>query len=334
MKRVAVIGAGVWGRQLLRVLRTQIPEELAIVCDVNEENLAVAHKRYPDLDQYTDYKVLLDRDDVQALVVAAPPDQQEQIALDALQAGKDLFVDVPHALSVKMAEQLATVAEERKLIFMVGHIPLYHPAVSHLRKMVADGFLGQIQYMQAARAGLGRGRQTKNVLWSYAPNDIALAIDLLQSDPVTVSVTGSAFVEPGSADVIFASLHFGDGSIAHLHASWLAPHRERRVMVVGSRQTALFDDVPATEKIRIYNKISEARENYQTYGEYQAMQAGDLFIPKLPAAEPLAMECQHFLTCVEKREQPLTDGEFGVRVIRVLEAAQQSLDAGGAPVSV
>ncbi len=334
MKNLAIIGLGVWGQQLLRVFRQQRGGSVAVVCDSNEERLAAVEKQIADIETHLDPADVFKRDDIEAVAIAIAPKDQPRIAHAAMEAGKDVFVEIPPALSLKEAEQLTEAAEKHDVIFMTGFIMLFHPAVQHLRKQLADGYLGNIHYIQAARAGLGRSRQTDNVLWSYTPNDVAFAVDLIGKDPVRVTATGAAFMEPGHADVVFVTLHFGDGTLAHLYSSWLAPHRERRVVLVGSRQTAVFDDIPATEKVRVYGKVSSKRVDYRDFGEYLAMQSGDVFIPRLPPTEPLAAECAHFIECVEKRQQPIANGEMAQRVIRILEAAQQSLEAGGAPVNI
>jgi len=334
MKNIAIIGLGVWGQQLLRVFRQQRGGSVAVVCDSNEERLATVQKHIADIDTYSDPADVFKRDDIEAVAIAVAPQDQPEMTRSAIEAGKDVFVEIPPALSVEVMERLTTAATEADVILMTGFIMLFHPAVQHLRKQLSDGYLGSIHYIQAARAGLGRSRQTDNVLWSYTPNDVAFAIDLIGKDPVRVTATGAAFMEPGHADVVFVTLHFGDGTLAHLYSSWLAPHRERRVVLVGSRQTAVFDDIPATEKVRVYGKVSTKRSDYRDFGEYLAMQSGDVFIPRLSPTEPLAAECAHFIECVEKREQPITNGELAIRVIRVLEAAQKSLEAGGAPVTI
>ncbi|MEA3297225.1 MAG: Gfo/Idh/MocA family oxidoreductase, partial [candidate division Zixibacteria bacterium] len=194
--------------------------------------------------------------------------------------------------------------------------------------------LGKVYYLYASRVNLGKVRNIENALWSFAPHDISIILYLLGKDPVRVTSTGSAYLQPGIEDVVFTTLHFGDGTMAHIHVSWLDPHKDRKLVVVGSKKMAMFDDSQASEKIRLYDKGVDTKQDYETYGEYLTTRTGDITIPQIRSSEPLADECRHFLECIEKRELPRSDGIEGLRVLKVLDAAQKSLEAGGAPVSL
>ena len=216
---------------------------------------------------------------------------------------------------------------------MVGHLLEYHPAVAMLRTLVQAGELGDIYYLYSQRVNLGIVRRDENALWSLAPHDISVILHLLDQEPDAVSARGECYLQPGIEDVVFANLHFADGKMAQLQLSWLDPHRIRRLTVVGSRKMAVFDDVESAEKVRIYDKAAE-RPEYDSYGESINLRFGDVVIPRLEMREPLKLECEHFSACVREGKTPLSDGRDGLRVVRVLEAAQASLSQNGAPVEL
>jgi predicted dehydrogenase len=252
----------------------------------------------------------------------------------AIKAGKDVFVEKPLVLSVAEGEQLVEEADKLNRILMVGHIMVYHPATLYLKDKIDSGELGKVYYLCASRVNLGKVRNIENALWSFAPHDISIILFLLQQQPVKVTSTGSSYLQPGIEDVVFTVLHFDDGTMAHIHVSWLDPRKDRKLVVVGSEKMAEFDDSRAAEKIRLYDKGVNTRQDYETYGEYLAIRTGDIVIPRIRTAEPLAEECRHFLDCIETRTQPRSDGVEGLRVLRVLDAAQRSLEKSGAPVTL
>ena len=334
MKHLAIAGVGDWGRNLLRNFYNLSTDGLVLACDKDEKRLAYVRANYPGVETTSRFDDVLRRVDVEAVILATPPASHFEMAMGAIKAGKDVFVEKPLVLAVADGEQLVAAAEKAGRVVMVGHIMVYHPATIYLKKQIDDGVLGKVYYLYASRVNLGKVRDIENALWSFAPHDISIILYLLGKDPVRVTSTGSAYLQPGIEDVVFTTLHFEDGTMAHIHVSWLDPHKDRRLVVVGSKKMAVFDDGEASEKVRLYDKGVDARQAYETYGEYLTIRTGDILIPQIKSGEPLALECRHFLDCIEKREKPRSDGAEGLRVLRVLDAAQKSLQAGGAPINL
>jgi predicted dehydrogenase len=243
-------------------------------------------------------------------------------------------VEKPIALNVEEAKAMVDLAGRRGLVLMVGHLLLYHPAVTHLKEMIDNGELGDVYYVYTERRNLGKVRQDENAMWSLAPHDISVALLLLGEMPVTVAAQGQAYLQSGIEDTVFFTLRFSDGRLVHSHVSWLDPHKVRRLTVVGSRQMAVFDDVEPAEKLRIYDKGVERTPEYESYGDALTLRFGDIYVPRIEMQEPLRLECQHFLDCVENRQQPLSDGQNGLQALHVLDALQRSLDNEGRLVTL
>ncbi len=334
MKNIAIAGVGAWGRNLLRNFHNLAGGGLVLACDESPDRQKYVRENYAGVEASGDYDDVIKRDDIEAVILATPPAAHFEMAMKAIEAGKDVFVEKPLVLSVSDGEKLVEAADKAGRILMVGHIMVYHPCTLYLKEQIDQGTLGRIYYLYASRVNLGKVRDIENALWSFAPHDISIILYLLEKDPVQVTSTGSSYLQPGIEDVVFTTLHFGDGTMAHIHVSWLDPHKDRRITVVGSKKMAEFDDSAAAEKIRLYDKGVDTRQDYETYGEYLAIRTGDIVIPQIKTVEPLAEECRHFLRCIDKREKPRSDGAEGLRVLRVLDAAQKSLEAGGAPVSL
>ncbi len=334
MKNVAIAGVGAWGKNLLRNFHTLCGDNLVLACDGQKERCEYVRKTYPGLETTTEFDDIVKRDDIEAVILATPPASHFDMAMAAIKADKDVFVEKPLVLSVAEGEMLVEEAEKRKRVLMVGHIMVYHPATIFLKEQIDRGELGRVYYLYASRVNLGKVRDIENALWSFAPHDISIILYLLEKQPVQVTSTGSAYLQPGIEDVVFTVLHFDDGTMAHIHVSWLDPRKDRKLVVVGSKKMAEFDDSRAAEKIRLYDKGVDTKQDYETYGEYLAIRTGDIVIPRIKAGEPLAEECRHFLNCIETRERPRSDGLEGLRVLKVLDAAQRSLSAAGAPVKL
>ncbi|MEC9072913.1 MAG: Gfo/Idh/MocA family oxidoreductase, partial [Myxococcota bacterium] len=255
---------------------------------------------------------------------------------------KHTYVEKPITLDVEEAAELVELARERDLRLMVGHLLLYHPCINWLKESIDSGELGQVLYLNSLRVNLGKVRTDENAMWSLAPHDISVAIYLLGELPVEVCAQGFTYLQrrAGIQDVVFLTLRYQDGRAAQIHTSWLDPHKKRQLTVVGSRKMVTFDDMQATEKVRVYDKGVDGTENldvaptYESYGDLLTLRSGDVLIPRVPMREPLRSLCEHFLACVDNGESPLTDGQNGLDVLRVLRAAQESLETGGVPVSV
>jgi predicted dehydrogenase len=331
---IGQIGLGAWGRNLLRTFYN-IPEAgLKIGCDVSTEQLSRISGAFPGVTWTKDYSELVSDSDINAVVIATPPADHFQLASRALEAGKDVFVEKPLALNVDDGRKLVELADKNDRILMVGHIMEYHPASLKLKEFISSGKLGRVYYLYSSRVNLGKVRDIENSLWSFAPHDISLIMFLLGKIPVGVTSTGASYLQKEIEDVSFLTLHFEDKTMAHIHVSWLDPHKERKLTVVGSKMMAVFDDTESTEKIRLYDKGVDTKLDYTTYGEYLSLRAGDILIPKVDSTEPLMAECKHFIDCVQNRKRPISDGNDGLRVLTVLTAAQDSMQKGGAPVEI
>jgi predicted dehydrogenase len=332
MVRVGVVGLGAWGWNVARNFATMRECQLVACCDADAERGESAARAWPGVKSVTEFDDLL-KEDIEAVVIAAPAVTHHPLAKKALLAGKDVFVEKPFALNVRDAEELAQLAEKYNRILMVGHLLEYHPVVRRLRKMIQEDELGSVYYIYTQRVNLGRIRGDENAMWSFAPHDISQILYMLGMEPVNVSARGQSYIQDGIEDVVFLSLFFENRIMAHIHISWLDPHKVRKTTIVGSRKMAVFDDAEATEKLRIYDNHAEMPPA-KSYGEAIQVRFGDILIPRVETGEPLQIECKHFVECVANRKTPLTDAQDGLRVIRIIEAAQKSLEMDGIPVEI
>ena len=330
---LAVIGAGYWGKNLVRNFATIERSSLKYVCDVNEKLLAAHKRNFPFIETATDPQTVLDDPDVQAVVIATPVPTHFELATRALEAGKHVYVEKPLTLEASQGKALVELARRRKCKLMVGHLLEYHPAVTYLKDMVDRGQLGRPYYMYTQRVNLGIVRQNENAWWSLAPHDISVICYLLGSEPVSVAANGQCYLQRDIEDVVFATIKFADGKMAHVHCSWLDPHKIRKMTVVGPERMVTFDDMEATEKIRVFDKGAMIRNDLTTsYADIISLRFGDIVIPKVPSGEPLSIECRHFIEGVLDDRPIRSDGADGLRVVQVLEAGQRSLKNQGAPV--
>ena len=330
---IAVVGTGDWGANLVRNFARLPGARLAALSDSDPKRLAAAAAQNPGAKAYASVEEVARDPQVQGAVVSASAASHYPLARTLLEAGKDVYVEKPLALEVAHAEELVRLARERSRILMVGHLLLYHPAVRYVKDLIARGDLGDLYYIYSQRVNLGMVRHDENALWSFAPHDLSVILHLLDLEPVDVVARGSAFLQSDVEDVVFVDLRFPNGKLAHAHVSWLDPHKLRKFTVVGSRKMVVFDDMEASEKVKIYDKGVE-QGRIVSYGESLTVRSGDIVIPKISLQEPLAIECRHFVECVRDRKPPLTPGEDGLKVVRVLAAAQASLEQGGVPVTV
>jgi predicted dehydrogenase len=332
--RLGIVGVGDWGRNLLRNFARLKECQISFICDSDEKNLKKASVLFPYYEVSKDYQKAITQNSVDAVIVATPPDSHFQVAKEALLSGKHVFVEKPLVLDLAEGEELCRLASDKNKMIMVGHIMMYHAATRKLREYIQKGELGEVYYIYTQRVNLGKVRHNENALYSFAPHDISLVCYLLDKTPVKVSATGSSYIQDGIEDVVFVTLHFADRIMAHIHVSWLDPHKDRKVTIVGSKKMAVFDDTEASEKIWLYDKGVDSKFDYTTYGEYLSLRSGDILIPKIDSVEPLESECKHFVECVREGKQPLSDGKEGLKVLRVLQAAQKSLKSGGTPVEI
>jgi predicted dehydrogenase len=323
--RVAVAGLGYWGPNLARNFAGLPGSELRWLCDADPEALARAGDAVRGARTTTSLDEVLADPEVDAVALATPVPTHAALAVRVLQAGKHCFVEKPLAQDVEQAEQALDAARTAGRVLMVGHLLEYHPGVRKLKEIAASGELGAIHYIYSNRLNLGKLRADENALWSLGAHDVSVLLYLADGEePVECEARGESYMQAGIEDVVFCYLRFPSGLAAHLHLSWLDPHKERRFTVVGARRMATFDDMDLERKVTVYDKGFDERVG--SYGEY-ITRSGDIWSPRVPAVEPLRVECEHFVACVREGRAPRSDGESGVRVVRVLDALQQSLAA-------
>ncbi len=326
--RIAVLGCGAWGMNHVRVWHRL--GSLQAVCDSDTSRLAQVADEFAPVETFADPEAVFADPTIDAVVLATPAVTHAELALRAIESGKDVLVEKPLATALGEAEKVLAVAERERAVLMVGHVLEYHPATLALRRLVEEGELGKLLYLYSHRLNFGRVRTEENALWSFAPHDIALLIRLLGAMPLEVSCRGGAFLSEGVADTTVMNLKFPGPIQAHIFVSWLHPFKEHRFVVVGDRQMAVFDDTaPWGEKLVLYPNTVEWRG-----GQVPVARKAEAVPVPLEEGEPLLAECEQFLECITARRAPLTDGTSGLRVLRVLDAGERSLQKGGAPTSM
>ncbi len=325
--RVGVAGLGYWGPNLARNLAAIPGCELAWLCDASQQARERLAPAFPAARTSGDLAELLDDPALDAVVLATPVPTHAELAVAVAQAGKHCFVEKPLATTAAEAERAVAAAERAGRILMVGHLLEYHPAVARLKELIATRELGELYYIYGNRLNLGKLRADENALWSLGAHDVSVVLHLIGEEPVECLAQGASYVRPSVQDVVFCFLRFPSGIVAHLHLSWLDPHKERRITVVGERRMATFDDMLIEGKLTIYDKGFD--EDTRSWGEYIA-RSGDTFSPRVPNLEPLRLECEHFIESIRTGTPPRSDGHSGLRVVRVLERLQASLEQGGA----
>jgi len=327
--KVGVLGAGYWGPKLIRNFQEISDADMAVVCDLRKDRLSHIQELYPTVRLTSSYHELLESD-VEAVAIATPILTHHKLAKQALNAGKHVLVEKPLTANSEEAEDLVQTAERKGLALMVGHTFEYNPAVECLRKLISSGELGRIYYLNATRVNLGIFQRDINVVWDLAPHDVSILMYILGMIPVTVSARGGAYVQPKVHDVAYLTLQFPNDVLADVRVSWLDPCKIRRITVVGSKKMVVYDDVEATEKIKIYDKGVDMPPYSDTLEEFHlSYRYGDITTPAISGVEPLRLECQHFLDCIRTGERPRSDGRDGLEVVRILEAATRSLLNGG-----
>jgi predicted dehydrogenase len=330
--QIAVAGVGGWGKNLARNFHQLAEARLRYVCDLDPKKLDQVARQLPGSTLTRDFDAVLRDPDVQAVVIATPAPRHHALAKMALEAGKDVYVEKPFTLEIGHAEELIAIAERNKRVLMVGHLLEYHPVVTRLKEMITREELGRLYYIYSQRVNLGTVRADENALWNFAPHDISVIMFLLGAAPTDVAARGQSYLQKGVEDVVFLSMNFGGRAMAHVHVSWLDPHKIRKLTLVGDRKMAVFDDLEANEKLRVYDKGAHVNQDYSTFAEYVGLRFGDITMPYIKVGEPLQIECRHFIDCVRSRRPPVSDGQDGLRVVKVLDAAQRSLKANGEPV--
>ena len=320
---VAVLGCGYWGQNLVRNF-AQLGA-LALVCDPAETGRTRASQIAPGIEVSDSFDAVFARKEIQGVVLATPAETHHPLALKALEAGKDVLVEKPLALNLRQGVEMQGAAEKNGRILMVGHLLEYHPAVLKLRELLKEGALGRVNYIYSNRLNFGKIRIEENALWSFAPHDIAVILRLFGELPIEVTCVGGSYLTPNLADATVSGLHFRGGQRAHIFVSWLNPFKEQKLVVVGEKRMAVFNDVAKEDKLVLYNQWIEMDKRQPI------LQKGEAESIALAPDEPLRKECEHFLECMRTRQQPLSDAGSGNQVLRVLEACQISLQLNGRP---
>ncbi len=332
---IGIIGCGYWGPNLLRNFAENEVSDLRWMCDLDAKRLETLRRRYPAAQTTSDYKQLFADPQLDAVVIATPVATHFQFSREALRSGKHVLVEKPFTASVCEAEELIELAEQNGLTLMVDHTFVYTGAVRKIKEMVERGELGDLLYFDSVRINLGLFQRDLNVVWDLAPHDFSIMDFILARQPEAVTATGSCHIEHGIENIAYVMLKFSDQFIAHFHFNWLAPVKIRRTLIAGSLKMVVYDDIEPTEKIRVYdkgvtaNRLDASATKEDAYRTLVSYRTGDVWVPKLDSTEALRHVCQDFLDAIVKSRPPLTDGRAGLRVVRLLEAAQQSIKQGG-----
>jgi len=337
---VGVIGCGYWGPNLLRNFAESEAAELRWICDLDVNRLAAMGRRYPAARATTDYKSLLADQTLEAVAIATPVWTHFSFAKEALEAGKHVLVEKPLTASVAEAEQLVELAERNNLALMVDHTFIYTGAVRKIKEMVQGGEIGDLLYFDATRINLGLFQDDINVVWDLAPHDLSIMDYVIGRQPEAVTATGSCHIKKGIENIAYVLLRFPDEFIAHFHFNWLSPVKIRRTLIAGSHKMVVYDDIEPTEKVRVYDSgvtTTHAEEQIDREAAYRTLvsyRTGDVWVPKLDSSEALHYVCKEFLDAISEKRPPLTDGNAGLRVVRLLDAAQRSIRQNGNPVKL
>ena len=322
---VGVVGLGHWGKNVVRSFASTKNCRLVSICDASPTLLQQQQSLYPHAQATENFEHLLQDDRLDAVAIATPAPSHFALAQKALLAGKHVYVEKPMTLHAEQAQELVDLSERKKRKLMVGHLLEYHPAVNFIKRQITEGELGEVYYMYCQRLNLGIVRQSENAFWSLAPHDISVILYLFGMEPSDIVATGQCFLQPNIEDVVFVTLYFPDGKIAQIHVSWLDPHKERKMVLVGSEKMLVFDDTHPTESVRIFNKGACLRGDVASGSASVGVRHGDIFIPHLPAGEPLGLETQHFVDSILHDTIPRSDGRDGLRVVRILEQVDAQL---------
>jgi len=333
--KVAVVGCGYWGQNLLRNFCELEGAEVVLACDFDSSALVRAKRRYPTLEVTESYKDVLTDARVEAVVLATPVSTHYPFACQALQAGKHVLVEKPLAQSTRQVQELIDLAKRVGKTLMVDHTFLYTSAVRHMKKLVDSGEIGQLLYFDSVRINLGLVQSDVNVLWDLGPHDLSIMDHLCGRDPISISATGVTHLTTPHQNIVYVNIHFEDNFIAHFHLNWLAPVKVRRTLVGGSKKMIVYDDVENSEKIKVYDKgITQNHDPERRERMLTGYRNGDVLIPNLETTEALRLMVREFVTAIAEKRPPLSDGHAGYRIVRLLEAAQQSIEQNGRVVQL
>ncbi|MBI4653694.1 MAG: Gfo/Idh/MocA family oxidoreductase [Nitrospirae bacterium] len=334
--KLGVIGCGYWGPNLIRNFSENYHTDIKYVCDINENRLERIRLRYPHITATTNYKNILKDNDIQVVAIATPVHSHYNLAKDALEAGKHLLIEKPFTSKVKEAEELVELANKKNLMLFVDHTFIYTGAVKKIKEVISSGGVGDIYYFDSVRVNLGLFQSDINVIWDLAPHDVAIMDYLLTEKPKSVVATGASHTHSKIEDIAYVSINFKNNLIAHFHLNWMSPVKIRRIILGGNKKMIVFDDLDPADKVKIYDKgITLAKTNKKTvYQNRIQYRIGDMYAPNIDNTEALKIMVDHLADCLLNKKTPITDGESGLRVVRILEAAEKSMKKGGIKISL
>lgn len=331
--KIGIIGCGYWGPNLIRVFNEIESCHVKFVCDLKQERLANISRKYQHTNVTDNHNALLNDKDLDAVIISTPVSTHYRLAKEALLKNKHVFVEKPLSDSSAEGEELVSIAEKQGKVLMVGHTFLYSPPVTKVKELIKDNTVGNIYYIDSSRVNLGLFQPDVSVIWDLGPHDVSIILHWLDAEPIAVNAIGSSYVQRNIDEVSFIALKFGNGIIAHINISWLAPCKLRRTTIVGSKNMVVYDDTESVEKVKIYDQ--GVVKNPEDFGEFQlTYRSGDIVSPHINNTEPLKLECLDFLAAIQTGKKPESDGKFGLKVVKVLEAAQESLKNKGAAISL
>ncbi|HNS14505.1 MAG TPA: Gfo/Idh/MocA family oxidoreductase [Syntrophorhabdaceae bacterium] len=332
---IGVIGFGYWGPNLVRNFSELQKSKVLAICDARPERLKSAQLRYPGVETTNDFRELMDHKGIDAIAIATPVSSHYELAMESLKAGKHVLVEKPLTMTSEQGIRLIDEAEKRSLTLMVDHTFLYTGAVRKIKDLVDTNGVGEVYYYDSVRVNLGLFQHDVNVIWDLAVHDLSIMDYVLGMEPVAVSATGISHVTGKPEDIAYLTLFFDSRVIAHIHVNWLAPVKVRSTLIGGDKKMIVYDDLEPSEKIKIYDKgITLGNNGEGIYKEMIGYRTGDMWAPKLDTAEALKLEAVHFLQCIEEKKKPVTDGAAGLRIVKILEAATESMKEHGRPLEL
>jgi predicted dehydrogenase len=332
---IGVIGFGYWGPNLVRNFSELQKSKVLAICDARPERLKSAQLRYPGVETTNDFRELMDHKGIDAIAIATPVSSHYELAMESLKAGKHVLVEKPLTMTSEQGARLIDEAEKRSLTLMVDHTFLYTGAVRKIKDLVDTNGVGEVYYYDSVRVNLGLFQHDVNVIWDLAVHDLSIMDYVLGMEPVAVSATGISHVTGKPEDIAYLTLFFDSRVIAHIHVNWLAPVKVRSTLIGGDKKMIVYDDLEPSEKIKIYDKgITLGNNGEGIYKEMIGYRTGDMWAPKLDTAEALKLEAVHFLQCIEEKKKPVTDGAAGLRIVKILEAATESMKEHGRPLEL
>lgn len=332
---IGVVGFGYWGPNLVRNFSELQKSKVLAICDARPDRLKSAQLRYPGVETTNDFRELMDHRGIDAIAIATPVSSHYELAMESLKAGKHVLVEKPLTMTSEQGIRLIDEAEKRNLTLMVDHTFLYTGAVRKIKDLVDTNGIGEVYYYDSVRVNLGLFQHDVNVIWDLAVHDLSIMDYVLGMEPVAVSATGISHVTGKPEDIAYLTLFFDSRVIAHIHVNWLAPVKVRSTLIGGDRKMIVYDDLEPSEKIKIYDKgITLGNNGEGIYKEMIGYRTGDMWAPKLDTAEALKLEAVHFLQCIEEKKKPVTDGAAGLRIVKILEAATESMKEHGRPLEL